>query len=60
LKLAANNRVEPMPVVENGRLLGIVFRSQLVHALQGQSEVNSQQAYQRLLYGTGKIAESNA
>jgi Zn-dependent protease len=60
LKLAANNRVDPMPVVENGRLLGIVFRSQLVHALQGQSEVNSQQAYQRLLYGTGKIAESNA
>ena len=60
LKLAANNSVDPMPVVENGRLLGVVFRSQLVHALQGQSEVKSLQAYQRLLYGTGKVAESNA
>jgi CBS domain-containing protein len=60
LKLAANNSVDSMPVVENGRLLGVVFRSQLVHALQGQSEVKSVQAYQRLLYGTGKVAESNA
>jgi CBS domain-containing protein len=60
LKLAANNSVDPMPVVENGRLLGVVFRSQLVHALQGQSELKSMQAYQRPLYGTGKVAGSNA
>jgi Zn-dependent protease/CBS domain-containing protein len=60
LKLAANNSVDPMPVVENGRLLGVVFRSQLAHALQGQSKVKSLQAYQRLLYGTGKVAESSA
>ena len=31
-----------------------------VHALQGQSEVKSLQAHQRLLYGNGKVAESNA
>jgi len=60
LKLTANNSLDPMPVVENGRLVGIVFRSQLVHALQGQSEVKSLPAYQRLLYSTGKVAESNA
>jgi CBS domain-containing protein len=60
LKLAANNSAGPMPVVENGRLLGVVFRSQLVQALQGQSEVKFPQAYQRLLYGTGKVAEGNA
>jgi CBS domain-containing protein len=60
LKLAASNGVDAMPVVEDGKLQGIVFRSQLVHALQGQSEVKSLQAYGRLLYGTGKVAESNA
>ena len=38
-KLAASNGVDPLPVVEDGTLRGIVFRSQLVHALQGQSEV---------------------
>lgn len=60
VKLAANNVVDPMPVVENGRLLGVVFRSQLVHALQSQSEVSPLQVYQRLPYGTEKAAESNA
>ena len=51
LRVAANSSIDPMLVVGNGRLLGVVFRSQLVHAPQGQSEVKSQQAYQRLLYG---------
>ena len=60
LKLAASNGVDPLPVVEDGKLQGIVFRSQLVQALQGQSGVNSQQVYQRLLYDTGKVAERNA
>ena len=60
LKLAASNGVDPEPVVEDGKLLGVVFRSQLVQALQGQSEAKFPQAYQRLLYGTSKVAESNA
>lgn len=60
LKLAVNNSAGSMLVIENGRLLGVVFRSQLVQALQGQSEVKFPQAYQRLLDGSGKVAESNA
>ena len=57
MKLAASDGVEPLPVVENGRLQGIVFRSQLVHALQHPAEMSFPPAYQQLLYGSSKVAE---
>jgi len=57
LKIAAANGADFLPVVENGTLQGIVFRSQLLHA---QPETKLPLAYQRLLYGTSKVAESNA
>ena len=56
MRLAASDGVEPLPVVENGRLQGIVFRSQLLYALRGRSEMKSP-AYSPLGYGTSKVAE---
>lgn len=56
VRLAASDGVEPMAVVENGKLQGIVFRSQLVQALQGPSEMRFP-AYPPLVYGTSKVAE---
>ena len=60
MKLAASNGIDPLPVIDNGRLQGIVFRSQLLRCLQDRSEMKAPGAYQSLLYGTSKVAESNA
>ena len=57
LKESAGKEGDPIPVVENRRLKGIVFRSQLMHALQHQSEKKVAPTHERLLYGTGKIVE---
>ena len=59
LKLVVSSGADFLPVVENDRLEGIVFRSQLLRA-QGQSETKSALTYQRLLYGTSTAAETNA
>ena len=58
MRLAASDGVEPLPVVENGRLQGIVFRSQLLYGLRGPSGIKSP-AYPPLLYGTSKVVEGN-
>jgi Zn-dependent protease/predicted transcriptional regulator len=57
LKLASSTGAEQLPVIENDTLQGIVFRSQLVHALQHPAETRFTPAYQQLLYGTSKVAE---
>lgn len=58
MKLAVSSGADFLPVFENGRPEGIVFRSQLLHA-QGQTETKLPAYYRRLLYGTSKAAESN-
>ena len=60
LIIVANSGADFLLVVENGRLEGIVFRSQLLHAMQAHPEMKLPPAYQRLLYGTSKVLESNA
>jgi len=60
LIIVANSGADFLPVVENGWLEGIVFRSQLLHAMQGHPEMKLPPAYQRLLYGTSKVLEGNA
>jgi Zn-dependent protease/predicted transcriptional regulator len=60
LKIAASNGVDPLPVVENGRLQGVVFRSQLLQALQVQSQMKLLPAYGPLFYRNGKAARSGA
>ena len=57
LKLASSTDAEQLPVIDNDTLLGIVFRSQLVHALQHPGEMRFPPAYQQLLYGSSKVAE---
>ena len=57
LKLASSTGAEQLPVIENDTLQGIVFRSQLVHALQHPAEMRFPPAYQQLLYGSSKVAE---
>jgi Zn-dependent protease/predicted transcriptional regulator len=57
LKLAASNGVDPMPVAADGKLQGVVFRSQLILAQEGQQEMKFQQTREALLYGTSKVAE---
>jgi Zn-dependent protease/predicted transcriptional regulator len=57
LKLVSSTGAEQLPVIENDTLQGIVFRSQLVHALQHPAEMRFTPAYQQLLYGTSKVAE---
>ena len=57
LKDSAGDEVDPMPVVEKRRLQGIVFRSQLMHALRRQSEMKVPPAHERLLYGTSKVVQ---
>ena len=56
MKLATSDGGEPLPVVDNGRLQGIVFRSQLVRALHDPTEMTSR-AHPSLAYGTSKVAE---
>jgi Zn-dependent protease/CBS domain-containing protein len=57
LKLASSTGAEHLPVIDNDTLEGIVFRSQLVHALQHPSEMRFPPPYQQLLYGTSKVSE---
>jgi Zn-dependent protease len=58
MRLAASDGVELLPVVENGRVQGIVFRSQLLYALRGPSEMKSP-AYPPLVYGTSKVVKGS-
>jgi CBS domain-containing protein len=60
LKLTTGAGADPLPVVENGRLQGVVFRSQLQQAIESASEMKSPKVLQPLLYGTTKVARSNA
>jgi Zn-dependent protease/CBS domain-containing protein len=58
LRLTASNNADPLPVVESGKLLGMVYRSQLLHAMEGQPSGESLKTYPTVLYGTTKVAES--
>jgi Zn-dependent protease len=60
LQIAARSGVDPLAVVENGRLRGIVFRSQLLQALQVQSEMTILPANGPLFYSNGRAARSGA
>jgi Zn-dependent protease len=60
LGLTASNSADPLPVVEDGKLKGMVFRSQLLQGLPERPEMRSLRTYQSLLYGTSKVANNNA
>ena len=60
LTLLLRSNVNQLPVIDNGVLEGVVFRSQLAHLLRARHAMGPSPAYQAIHLRDGNLAQGNA